>query len=61
MRTYIKEKVKVYKESGIRFSKEQIEHMHSLKNEIQIDNYAYNFLFPRVETSREPQVWCGNI
>ena len=61
MRTYVKEKVKVCKELGIRFSKEQIEHMHSLKNEIQIDNYTHDFLFPIVESTKHAQIWCGNI
>lgn len=61
MKRYIREKVKAYKDFGIRFNEEQIAYMHSLKNEIQVDNYTYDFLFPKTEVSKTPMVWCGNI
>ena len=42
--SYIKEKIKVFKQLCIPLTKEQIEHMRSLKTEIQVDNYAHDLI-----------------
>ena len=61
MREHINRKVKAFREAGIVFNKAQIAHMRKLKNEVQVDNYARDFLFPKLEMPRDANVWCGNV
>ena len=44
LKVYVRNKIKVLKELDITLSDYQIEHMKSLKNEIQIDNYAHDII-----------------
>ena len=44
LKAHIRNKIKVLKELNITLTDEQIEHMKSLKNEIQIDNYAHDII-----------------
>ena len=46
MKKYVKEKIKVLKEFGVKLTKEQIEHMYSLSSEIAVDNFARDLLRP---------------
>ena len=41
---YVDKKISVFKQLGITLTKEQIEHMRSLKTEIQVDNYAHDII-----------------
>lgn len=45
LRKYVKEKIKILSELQIELSEEQKEHFKTLKNEIQIDNYAHDLIF----------------
>lgn len=41
---YVKAKINVFKQLHIPLTKEQIDHMRSLKTEIQVDNYAHDLI-----------------
>ena len=48
LKQYIREKVRMLrKDFCIDLTDEQIAHMKSLKNEIQVDNYAHDLIFNR--------------
>lgn len=48
LKQYIKEKIRMLKKDFfIKLTDEQIAHMKSLKNEIQVDNYAHDLIFNR--------------
>lgn len=44
LKAYVREKIKVLKELNITLTDGQIKHMQSLENELQIDNYARDFI-----------------
>lgn len=44
---YIKVKIKILKQLGITLNKTEYEHLISLSNEIQIDNYARDLILNR--------------
>ena len=44
LKSYVREKIKVLKELNITLTDAQIKHMQSLKNELQVDNYARDFI-----------------
>ncbi len=44
LKSYVREKIKVLKELNITLTDGQIKHMQSLKNELQVDNYARDFI-----------------
>ena len=48
LKQYVKEKIRMLKKDFmIKMTDEQIAHMKSLKNEIQVDNYAHDLIFNR--------------
>ena len=44
LKSYVREKIKVLKELNITLTDGQIKHMQSLENELQVDNYARDFI-----------------
>jgi hypothetical protein len=44
---YVREKIVVLRQLGIVVDEDQIKHMKSLKNEIQVDNYAHDLIMKR--------------
>lgn len=46
LKQYVKMKIRLFeRDFHIKLSESEIEHMKSLKNEIQVDNYARDILF----------------
>lgn len=45
MADYIKWKTKILRQLGINLTPEQKEHMKTLQNEIQVDNFAHDLIF----------------
>lgn len=45
MAQYIKEKIKLLKDFGIKLNKKQLAHINSLTTEIAVDNYAHDLIF----------------
>lgn len=50
MAQYIKEKIKLLKDFGIKLNKKQLAHLNSLTSEIQVDNYAHDLIFGKGES-----------
>lgn len=46
MKQYIREKISLLKDFGIRLNAEQLQHIRSLKTEIAVDNFAHDLLKP---------------
>lgn len=44
MDAYIKRKIKILRQLGIRLTKNQIDHMYSLTSEIAIDNFTHDII-----------------
>ena len=47
LKVYVREKIKILKELDITVTDDQIDYMMSLKNEIQVDNYAHDLIKKR--------------
>ena len=52
IKSYIKEKIKILNQLNIRMTNKQLEHIMSLKTEIQVDNYAHSLI------CKEDDDWC---
>ena len=46
LKDYIKEKIKVLRQLGHKLTDEQLDHIRSLKTEIQVDNFARALILP---------------
>ena len=46
LKDYIKEKIKVLRQLGHKLTDEQLDHIRSLKTEIQVDNFASSLILP---------------
>ena len=44
IQSYIKQKIKLLRQLCITLNNEQLEHILSLKTEIQVDNYAHDLI-----------------
>lgn len=44
---YVREKIVVLRQLNIELDDDQIKHMKSLKNEIQVDNYAHDLIMKK--------------
>lgn len=44
---YVREKISVLRQLNIVLDDDQIKHMKSLKNEIQVDNYAHDLIMKK--------------
>lgn len=44
---YVREKLAILRELQIQLSHEQLKHLKSLENEIQIDNYVHDLIIKR--------------
>ena len=45
---YVREKIVVLRQLNIELDNAQIKHMKSLKNELQVDNYAHDLIMKRM-------------
>ena len=46
LKEYIREKIKILKQLGHELTDEQLDHIWSLKTEIQVDNFASSVILP---------------
>lgn len=53
---YIKDKVKILKELGIRLNVSQIDHLRSLTTEVDVDRYARDLIINNGATDSVPEV-----
>ena len=44
---YVREKIVVLRQLNIKLDNDKIKHMKSLKNEIQVDNYAHDLIMKK--------------